>query len=63
MNDSRVISSCSVLKGLFRVESSGLLKTFLITFGETNELNVEAKLPVCNLKRSSICLAIFPIRG
>ena len=62
MNDSRVVVLESVLKRLFRVESSVYLKLLLIAFWGTNELNLGGEAPVCKLKRSSTCLAIFPIR-
>ena len=41
----------------------GLLKTFLITFGETNELKRVGAAPILQLRRSSIYLTIFSIRG
>ena len=53
MNDSRVVVLDSVLKRLFRVESSVYLKLLLIAFSgdeRTNELNGEAKLQFVNSK-------------
>ena len=63
MNNSRVVVLVSVLKRLFRVESSVYLKFLLIAFSGDERTKRGGEAPVCKLKRSSICLAIFPIRG
>ena len=63
MNDSRVVVLDSVLKRLFRVESSVYLKLLLIAFLVDERTKQRGEASNCKLKRSSICLAIFLIRG
>ena len=65
LHDERLTRNLFLIRAERAVQGRvlGLAETFLITFGETNELNKGAKLPICNLKKSSICLDIFPIRG
>ena len=65
LHDERLTRSSSGFRAEEAVSGRvlGLLKTFSITFGETNELKRVGEAPICKLKRSSICLTIFSIRG
>ena len=63
MNDSRVIVLDSRAEKADQGRVLGLLKTFLDCFLGDGRTERRGEAPICKLKRSSICLAIFPIRG
>ena len=63
MNDSRVIVLDSRAEKAVQGRGLGLLKTFLDCSLGDGRTERRGEAPVCKLKRSSICLAIFPIRG
>ena len=63
MNDSRVIVLDTRVEKAAQGRVLGLLKTFLDCFSGDERAETRGEAPICKLKRSSICLAIFPIRG
>ena len=63
MNDSRVIVLGIRAEKAAQGRVLGLLKTFLDCFQRDERTETRGEAPICKLKRSSICLAIFPIRG
>ena len=65
LHDERLTRSSSGFRAEEAVSGRvlGLLKTFLITVGETNELKRVGAAPILQLRRSFIYLTIFSIRG